>query len=110
MSLEGIPAELLMAELLDRVLDKGIVVDAAVRIAVAGIQLVDLEIQVVVASIQTYLEHAETDWTGRWAAQRHVSQVAALPVASDMLIAEVQQGEAKTVCDGEPPGEPVESR
>jgi hypothetical protein len=109
MSLEGIPPELLMTELLDRVLDKGIVVDAAVRVAVAGIHLVDLEMQVVVASIQTYLEHAETDWTGRWVAQRHVSLLGQPPVASDMLIAEVQ-GEAKTGREGEPPGAPVETR
>jgi hypothetical protein len=46
-------------DVLDHVLDKGIVIDAHVRLAVAGIDLVTVEAQVLVASIETYLQHAE---------------------------------------------------
>ena len=46
-------------DVLDRVLDRGIVIDAWVRVAVTGIDLVTIEARVVVASIETYLEHAK---------------------------------------------------
>ena len=48
------------ADILDRVLDKGIVIDAAVRIAVAGVEVLGVDARVVVASIETYLRHADT--------------------------------------------------
>jgi hypothetical protein len=41
------------------VLDKGIVVDAWVRISLVGIDLITVEARVVVASIDTYLKYAE---------------------------------------------------
>jgi hypothetical protein len=44
---------------LDRVLDKGIVVDAWVRISLVGIDLITVEARIVVASIDTYLKYAE---------------------------------------------------
>jgi hypothetical protein len=47
-------------DVLDRVLDKGIVIDAAVRISLAGVQLLGVDAGVVVASIKTYLRHADT--------------------------------------------------
>jgi gas vesicle structural protein len=47
-----------MIDVLDRVLDKGIVVDAWMRISLAGINLITIEARVVVASIETYLTHA----------------------------------------------------
>ena len=47
-----------LIDVLDRVLDKGIVIDAWVRVSVVGMELVTLEARVVVASISTYLEHA----------------------------------------------------
>jgi hypothetical protein len=45
-------------DLLDRVLDKGIVIDAWVMVSVAGIELVTLNSRVVVASIETYLKYS----------------------------------------------------
>jgi gas vesicle structural protein len=44
-----------VTEVLDRVLDKGIVIDAWVRVSLVGIELVTVEARVVVASIATYL-------------------------------------------------------
>src|SRR5437773_6661175 len=44
---------------LDRVLDKGIVIDAWVRVSLVGIDLVTVEARIVVASIDTYLKYSE---------------------------------------------------
>jgi len=49
-----------LIEVLDRVLDKGIVIDAWVRLSLVGIDLVTVEARVVVASIATYLQFTET--------------------------------------------------
>ena len=49
-----------LIDVLDRVLDKGIVIDAAVRIAVVGIEVLGMDARVVVASIETYLRHADS--------------------------------------------------
>jgi hypothetical protein len=48
-----------LIDVLDRILDKGIVVDAWVRISLVGIDLITIEARVVVASIDTYLRYAE---------------------------------------------------
>lgn len=47
-----------VAEVLDRVLDKGIVIDAWLRVSLVGIELVTIEARVVVASLETYLDYA----------------------------------------------------
>jgi gas vesicle structural protein len=44
-----------LIDVLDRVLDKGIVIDAWLRLSLAGIQLLSVETRVFVASIETYL-------------------------------------------------------
>jgi hypothetical protein len=48
-----------LVDVLDRVLDKGIVIDAWVRVSLVGIDLITVEARVVVASIHTYLKYAE---------------------------------------------------
>ena len=48
-----------LVDVLDRVLDKGIVIDAWVRVSLVGIDLITVEARVVVASIETYLKYAE---------------------------------------------------
>ena len=48
-----------LVEVIDRVLDKGIVVDAWVRLSLVGIEILALEARVVVASVETYLKYAE---------------------------------------------------
>src|SRR5512147_1114128 len=73
-----------LIDVLDRVLDKGIVIDAWVRVSLVGIDLITVEARVVVASIDTYLKYSEA-----------VSQVAPvsrpateLPSHEDVLVAE----------------------
>jgi hypothetical protein len=48
-----------LAEVLDRILDKGVVVDAWARISLVGIEILTVEARVVVASVDTYLHYAE---------------------------------------------------
>jgi len=56
MKIERVPGSTNLVEVLDRVLDKGIVIDAWVRLSLVGIDLVTVEARVVVASIATYLQ------------------------------------------------------
>lgn len=48
-----------LVEVIDRILDKGIVIDAWVRVSLVGIELLAIEARVVVASVETYLKYAE---------------------------------------------------
>lgn len=59
MPVERAPGGTSLIDVLDRILDKGIVIDAWVRISLVGIDLITVEARVVVASIDTYLRYAE---------------------------------------------------
>jgi hypothetical protein len=48
-----------LAEVVDRILDKGIVIDAWVKVSLVGIELLSIEARVVIASVDTYLKYAE---------------------------------------------------
>ncbi len=48
-----------LAEVVDRILDKGVVIDAWVRLSLVGIELLAIEARVVVASVDTWLKYAE---------------------------------------------------
>ena len=49
-----------LIDVLDRILDKGIVIDAWIRVSLVGIDLLTVEARVVIASIETYLNYADT--------------------------------------------------
>jgi hypothetical protein len=68
MPVERAPGGTSLIDVLDRILDKGIIIDAWVRISLVGIDLVTVEARVVVASIDTYLRYA--DALGLMPAQR----------------------------------------
>jgi len=46
-------------DVLDLILDKGIVIDAFVRVSLVGIELLAVDLRVVIASVDTYLRYAE---------------------------------------------------
>jgi hypothetical protein len=48
-----------LADVVDLILDKGLVIDAYVRVAVIGIELVTIDARIVIASVDTYLRFAE---------------------------------------------------
>jgi gas vesicle structural protein len=60
MAVERTPGGTSLIDVLDRVLDKGIVIDAWVRVSLVGIDLITVEARVVVASIDTYLKYSES--------------------------------------------------
>src|SRR5207253_10383917 len=48
-----------LAEVLDVILDKGLVIDAYVRVSVIGIEVLTIDARIVIASVDTYLRFAE---------------------------------------------------
>ncbi len=59
MAVEKTIASTSLAEVIDRILDKGVVVDAWVRVSLVGIELLAIEARAVVAGVDTYLKYAE---------------------------------------------------
>lgn len=59
MAIEKSLASTSLAEVIDRILDKGIVIDAFVRVSLVGIELLAIELRAVVASVETWLKYAE---------------------------------------------------
>ncbi|TAF67445.1 MAG: gas vesicle structural protein GvpA [Cytophagales bacterium] len=59
MAVEKHMASSSLAEVVDRILDKGIVIDAFARVSLVGIELLSIEARIVIASVETYLKYAE---------------------------------------------------
>ena len=57
--LQRAPSPSGLADVVDLILDKGLVIDAYVRVAVIGIELVTIDARIVIASVDTYLRFAE---------------------------------------------------
>src|SRR5579859_5089966 len=83
MPVERAPGGTSLIDVLDRVLDKGIVIDAWVRVSLVGIDLITVEARIVVASIDTYLKYSEA-----------VAQVA--PVSRPQELTEVPEENGPT--------------
>ncbi len=48
-----------LADVLDLILDKGLVIDAYVRVSAVGIELLTIDARIVIASVDTYLHYAD---------------------------------------------------
>ena len=48
-----------LAEVLDRILDKGLVLDAWVRVSLLGLEILTVEARIVLAGVETFLKYAE---------------------------------------------------
>ena len=59
MAIEKSMASSGLAEVVDRILDKGVVVDAWVRVSLVGIEILAIEARVTVAGVDTFLKYAE---------------------------------------------------
>jgi hypothetical protein len=55
----GGPSSSSLADVIDTILDKGLVIDAYVRVSLVGIEILTVDARVVVASVDTYLRFAE---------------------------------------------------
>src|SRR5207244_1840204 len=110
MPVERAPGGTSLIDVLDRILDKGIIIDAWVRISLVGIDLVTVEARVVVASIDTYLRYA--DALGLMSAQRTgslgaggepeaIARQPVLPLAlsDDPIVAALRGGLAERIRD-----------
>jgi gas vesicle structural protein len=53
------PAPSGLAEVIDIILDKGLVIDAYVRVSLIGIEILTIDARIVIASVDTYLRFAE---------------------------------------------------
>ncbi len=90
MAVERAPGGSSLIDVLDRVLDKGIVIDAYVRVSLVGIDLVTVEARVVVASIETYLKYSEAVGI---AAPLRPREIAAPPLSRDLSAPGISQAE-----------------
>ncbi len=70
MSFERKPAGMEVIDLLDRILDKGIVIDASSRLHLSVANLITRKNHVVIASIETHLKHSEARVVSRMAKRR----------------------------------------
>jgi hypothetical protein len=59
MAVEKSMASSSLVEVVDRILDKGIVIDAWVRVSLVGIELLAIEARVVTSGVDTFLKYAE---------------------------------------------------
>jgi len=59
MAVEKAIASSSLVEVVDRILDKGVVIDAWIRVSLVGIELLAIEARVVIASVETWLKYAE---------------------------------------------------
>jgi gas vesicle structural protein len=57
--LQRAPSPSGLVDVVDLILDKGLVIDAYVRISVIGIELITIDARIVIASVDTYLRFAE---------------------------------------------------
>jgi gas vesicle structural protein len=53
------PAPSGLADVIEIILDKGLVIDAYVRVSLVGIEILTIDLRVVIASVDTYLRFAE---------------------------------------------------
>ncbi|SKC72117.1 gas vesicle protein GvpJ [Krasilnikoviella flava] len=53
------PSSSSLADVVNIILDKGLVIDAFVRVSVVGIELITIDARIVIASVDTYLRFAE---------------------------------------------------
>jgi hypothetical protein len=79
-----------LADVLDLVLDKGIVIDAYLRVAVVGIELLTLDARIVIASVDTYLRFAE-------AVNRLDIQPQQQPRGLPAIVGDLEEGAARKV-------------
>lgn len=83
----GRPSSSGLADVIDTILDKGIVIDAFVRVSLVGIELLTIDARIVVASVDTYLRFAEA------VNRLEISQTQ--PVGLPGLVGDITSGAAK---------------
>jgi gas vesicle structural protein len=90
-----------LADVIEVILDKGLVIDAYVRISLIGIELITIDARIVIASVDTYLRFAEA---GQPARPRRGWRRGLARAAGDRAAAGLQGGHQRRDrgCQGEP--------
>jgi TATA-binding protein-associated factor Taf7 len=83
-----------LVEVVDLILDKGLVIDIYVRVSLVGIELLTIDARIVVASIDTYLRFAEA--VNRLDLARSGTETPGLPG----MMEEIQEGGAEHKAKG----------
>ena len=84
-----------LADVVNTILDKGLVIDVFARVSLVGIELLRVDARVVVASVDTYLRFAEA--AGRLGVGQ--SEPAGLPELTESLSSSGSKGEAQRQLD-----------
>src|SRR5438045_4917290 len=87
--LQRAPSPSGLADVLDVILDKGLVIDAYVRVSVIGIEILTVDARIVVASVDTYLRFAEA-----------VNRLDLTQTSNAMTLEDLQKGGAEEVGEG----------
>lgn len=85
-----------LAEVIDIILDKGLVIDGYVRVSLLGLELLTIDLRIVVASVDTYLRFAEA--VGRL--QLSQNEPKELPEFVEGMTSSVASGKTKGVISG----------
>jgi hypothetical protein len=99
-----------LIDVLDRVLDKGIVIDAWVRVSLVGIDLITVEARVVVASIDTYLKYSEAVGQVSPVSRPQVELTAHQNVIAENVALRAELAAAKTAAAKRTAAKPATSR
>src|SRR5881227_1267889 len=103
--LQRAPSPSGLADVLDVILDKGLVIDAYVRVSVIGIELVTIDARIVIASVDTYLRFAEA--VNRLDLQQ--TELAGLPELQEKGAEKETEGAIEGVKDAFTPDSPTVS-
>lgn len=90
-----------LADVIELVLDKGLVIDAFIRVSVVGIELLTIDVRVVVASVDTFLRFAEaTNRLDLYSAEKRGTQVPeVLASATERGVHEIAKKKTKDFVD-----------
>lgn len=61
MSVDGMSVErpvVNVMDLIDRILDKGLVIDLYIRLALVGIELLEIQARIVISGVESYIKYA----------------------------------------------------
>jgi gas vesicle structural protein len=85
-----------LADVIDVILDKGLVIDAYVRVSLIGIEILTIDARIVIGSVDTYLRFAEA--VGRLDLREDSSQ--GLPELMESLSSGGSESKTKGVLEG----------
>ena len=83
-----------LADVVEVILDKGLVIDAYVRVALVGIEILTIDARIVIASVDTYLRFAEA------VSRLDIAEADDAADVTDLLGGGAQRGAARAITKG----------